>query len=219
MIISKVHLKFPQLYRPWMCCSTFTLKIDKTSWSVSILYADLLFLTAWLKRLYDEMPHIWCHVGCDYRPSLRHLHPFVKDALDSWLMLSLTSMGSESKRWSSTIRQLLRRRQHWPSWAGRRSRQFPFSSRCASCDSWPIFSGMKEIQLWPRHNVLSLVHLNSCLGTTSTLLPVMAKCWRFCRKPTSSGITTMELWLTSRYLSFRRVNNEEGRDSSLLCER
>lgn len=156
---------------------------------------------------------------CDYRPSVRHLHPFGKETLDSWLMLSLTSMGSESKRWSSTIRQLLRRRLHWPSWAGRRSRQFPFSSRCVSWESWPIFSGMEVTQLWLRHKVLSLVHLNSCLGTTSTLLPVMAKCWRFCRKPTSSGITAIELWLTSRYLNLRRVNNDEGIDSSLLWER
>lgn len=145
--------------------------------------------------------------------------PFANVTFDSWLILSFTSKGRESKRWSSTTRQFLRRRRHWPSWAGRRSRQFPLSSSCVSCTSWLIFSGKTEIQLCPRHNVLSLVHLNSCLGTTSTLLPVMAKCWRFCMNPTSSGITTIELWLTSRYLSFRRLNRGVGRDSSLLCER
>lgn len=180
------------------------------------------FLMTWFKKKKEKKTSVhlrWTAWLCDYRPSLKHLHPFGKETLDSWLMLSLTSMGSESKRWSSTIRQLRRRRPHWLSWAGRRSRQFPFSSRCVSCESWLIFSGMVEIQLWPRHKVRSLVHLNSCLGTTSTLLPVMAKCWRFCRKPTSSGITAIELWLTSRYLNLRRVNNDAGRDSSLLCER
>lgn len=165
------------------------------------------------------MADIWCHVGCNYRPSLKHLHPLAKETLVSWLMLSFTSIGSESKRWSSTIRQLLRRREHWPSWAGRRSRQFPFNSRCVSWESWPIFSGTEEIQLWPRHKVLSLVHLNSCLGSASTLFPVMAKYRRFWRKPTSGGITPIELWLTSRCRNLRSVNNGEGNDSSLLCER